>query len=349
MAGSSGIGPDSLCFGPLFRHNMMMHILLMTPAPPGSKAGNRATAERWSRLLEASGHRVTVASQYHGESTDMMIALHAWRSREAAGRFKARYPDRPLVVVLTGTDIYQFRQSHPEETNRCINLADVLVGLHRRVADDLPVPCHGKLMTVLQSAEEPLPRQSPAADCFEVCVIGHLRSEKDSLRAALAARLLPAESQICIVQAGRAHDDDWARRAEQESATNQRYRWLGEIDRQAVQQLMSRAQLMVISSIMEGGANVVSEACRSGLPVLASDIAGNRGLLGDDYPGYFRVGDEADLARCLRRAETSGKFLAELRAGVARQAGFFVPAAEQAALIRIVDYARNVTGSIASP
>ncbi len=326
-----------------------MHIILMTPAPPGSKAGNRATAERWSGLLEEAGHRVTVLTHYQGEPADVMIALHAWRSRDASAFFKQRFPGRPLVVVLTGTDLYQFRQSHPDQTDHCIELADVLVGLHPDVADDLPAHYHEKLMTVLQSAAEPKPRQTPLPDCFEVCVVGHLRSEKDSLRTAFAARLLPAESCIRIVQAGRAHDDEWARRAEKEAARNKRYQWLGEIDQGAVQDLMSRARLMVISSVMEGGANVVSEACRSGLPVLASDIAGNRGLLGNDYPGYFRVGDEADLASCLRRAETSPEFLESLRQGVSRQAEHFVPAAEQAALIRVVDYAFSVTGSIDSP
>lgn len=115
-----------------------MHILIMTPAPPGSKAGNRATAERWSGLLEGAGHRVTVATDYRDQPADMMIALHAWRSGVAAGRFRALFPDRPLVVVLTGTDIYQFRESHPDETDHCIELADALVGLHREVARDLP-------------------------------------------------------------------------------------------------------------------------------------------------------------------------------------------------------------------
>lgn len=279
----------------------------------------------------------------------MMIALHAWRSRDASVRFKAEFPDRPLVVVLTGTDIYQFRISHPKETDQCIDLADVLVGLHRQVARDLPDRFHEKLLTVLQSAADPLPRRLPADDCFEVCVIGHLRKEKDSLRAALAARLLPPESSIRIVQAGRAHDENWATMARQEAAHSPRYQWLGELDRSGIRELMARARLMVISSLMEGGANVVSEACRAGLPVLASDIAGNRGLLGDCYPGYFAVGDEEDLARCLRKAEICPEFLASLQQGVARQAGNFVPAAEQSALTRVIDYALSVTGSISSP
>ena len=63
---------------------------------------------------------------------------------------------------------------------------------------------------------------------------------------------------------------------------------------------MAAAKLMVISSVMEGGANVVSEACRIGLPILASDIPGNIGLLGEDYPGYFKTGDSQSLAQRIR-------------------------------------------------
>ena len=59
---------------------------------------------------------------------------------------------------------------------------------------------------------------------------------------------------------------------------------------------------MVISSLSEGGANVISEAAVAGVPVLASRIDGNVGLLGADYPGYFPVGDTEALARLLRTA-----------------------------------------------
>lgn len=81
-----------------------------------------------------------------------------------------------------------------------------------------------------------------------------------------------------------------------------------EVDKPAIQALMNRCRAMVISSVMEGGANVVSEACRAGLPVVASDISGNVGLLGDDYPGYFPVGNDTELARMLQRAEDSPVF-----------------------------------------
>src|SRR5690606_696016 len=105
--------------------------------------------------------------------------------------------------------------------------------------------------------------------------------EKDSLRTAHAARLLPPESQVEVVAAGRAHNQDWAARANLEQSQNDRFRWLGELDRENTVSLMVSSQVMVISSLLEGGANVVSEACRAGTPIIASDIPGNRGLLGD--------------------------------------------------------------------
>jgi glycosyltransferase involved in cell wall biosynthesis len=94
---------------------------------------------------------------------------------------------------------------------------------------------------------------------------------------------------------------------------------------------MARAQLMVLSSIMEGGANVVSEALVAGVPIIASRIDGTVGLLGRDYPGYFPVGDTQALSALLHRAETDSDFLAELNRHCAARASLFTPAREQQA------------------
>ncbi|MGM0767622.1 MAG: selenoneine biosynthesis selenosugar synthase SenB [Pseudomonadota bacterium] len=316
-----------------------MDIQILTPAPPGSRAGNRATAERWSRLLEQAGHRVSVLTDLPSETGDLFIALHAWRSHEAIVAFRRAHPRVPLITVLTGTDIYFHQHEYPEETRRSMELADTLIGLHDGVASDIPAVFRSRLVTVRQSAEA-LPEGTRKAgeaqrsdECFDICVIGHLREEKDSLRAALASHRLSPASRIRVINAGRAHNPEWQARAEREQAANPRFRWVGELGKTETRALMARSRLMVISSVMEGGANVVSEACRAGLPILASDISGNRGLLGDDYPGSFRVGDDEHLAELLRRAETSPAFLAELRAKVVEKAALFVPEAEQAALL----------------
>jgi len=324
-----------------------MHIILVTPAGPDSKAGNRATAVRWQSLLEQNGHRIEVVTDYRGEPCDLLIALHAWRSADAVQTFRQHWPDKPLIVVLTGTDIYRYQKEFPEITRHSMAVADVLVGLHDKVSEDIPASFHHKLVTLRQSAEEPGPGGCPTVEPehFDVCVIGHLRDEKDSLRAALAARLLPEDSGIVVSCAGKPHNDEWHNKALNESRDNPRFRYLGELDKPALHNLMAVSKLMVISSVMEGGANVVSEACRAGLPVLASDIPGNRGLLGDDYPGYFPVGDERALAESLRRAETDSGFLAGLKAEVEALAETFTPEREleklEFALARAVARAGN--------
>jgi glycosyltransferase involved in cell wall biosynthesis len=83
---------------------------------------------------------------------------------------------------------------------------------------------------------------------------------------------------------------------------------------------------------MEGGANVIAEAARLGTPVLASGIAGNIGMLGRGYPGYFPLGDERSLARLMARAAREPEFYRRLRRALAARRPRFAPAAERAAL-----------------
>jgi putative glycosyltransferase (TIGR04348 family) len=316
-----------------------MRIALVTPAPPRSLAGNRATAARWARLLRGAGHQVDVLEQWGADDRpyDVLIALHAWRSASSIAAFAQRFPDRALIVVLTGTDIYRFQLSHPEVTRASLNHASALIGLHDHVAHDIPAAYHAILHTVHQSAL-PLPKSypRPSSRAVTMCVVGHLRDEKDSLRAAEASRLLPAASRIRIVQAGRAHTADWALAAQAQMQVNTRYNWLGEVTQMAIRRLYARSHAMVISSVMEGGANVVSEACVAGLPVIASDIAGNTGLLGQDYPGLFPAGDSAALALLMARFESDKVFRAALTERCQALGQRHTPEAEQAALLAVI-------------
>lgn len=318
----------------------MPKITLITPAARGSRAGNRATATRWARLLRQLGCQVQIlgpedapSSPQAGAAPDLILALHAWRSHTAIQAWRQALPNCPLILVLTGTDVYRFQYSHPEMVRESLECADALIGLHDCLKEDLPERFHQYLHIVHQSAL-PLPAKvsPPSKRKFEVLVAGHLREEKDSLRAAYALRDLPADSRLKVVQMGGAHTDDWAQAAEEEMATNKRYQWLGDLPQWRVRQWMGRARLMVISSRMEGGANVVSEACVAGLPVIASDIPGNRGLLGEDYEGYYPVTDTHALQHQLLRAERDPTWLAKLKQQVQQRAPLFRPEKERAAL-----------------
>jgi putative glycosyltransferase (TIGR04348 family) len=313
-----------------------MKIVLITPEGPTSRTGNKVAASRWARLLRRLGHRVHVASDYDGKPADLMVAVHAWRSAQAIRRFKSMHPDRPVVLQLSGTDIYDYIKTDPAPTLRSMELADRLVALNDLAWRVVPRRMRARLSVIHQSAAPlPQPRQ-PSPRAVVISVIGHLRDVKDPLRAAEASRLLPAESRVRIEQVGRAYTAQWAARARAEMASNPRYVWHDDVPAAAVRRLLARSHAMVISSRSEGGANVISEAAVAGVPILASRMDGNVGLLGADYPGYFPVGDTRALARLLQRIEGNPSFVRQLARAVSRRRVLFQPARETAAWRRLL-------------
>jgi putative glycosyltransferase (TIGR04348 family) len=310
----------------------IQRIGIVTPAPPRSRYGNRVTALRWARILRELGHRVTIVQDYSDEAFDLLVALHAKRSHDAILRFARVYPDRPRLVVLTGTDLYR-DLNRGNQARASLERATRILVLQPRAFDELPVHLHEQTRVVYQSVA-PFPRvPRPAANsrAFQVCVIGHLREVKDPFRAARAARRLPAGSRIQVVHAGGAMTPHMADCARREMAVNPRYRWIGDQPAWRVRQLLLRSQVCVHSSHMEGGSNVVSEAITAGTPLLASAIAGNIGLLGERYSGYFSTGATPELARLLLRAEQEPDFLSTLRLEVEARQPLFTPAQEQRA------------------
>jgi putative glycosyltransferase (TIGR04348 family) len=313
-----------------------MKIIVITPPGPSTRTGNAVAALRWASILRRLGHRVTIAAQYADESADVMVAIHAWRSAEAIRRFKIKYPERPVILQLSGTDIYQYIGEDAEPTLRSLELADCLVAINSLAWRVVPKKLRKKLRVIFQSARKPLARRQPSRRHIDISVIGHLRDVKDPLRAAEAARLLPPASRIRIVQIGRAYSAEWAAKATAEMASNPRYLWRDDVPRAAVQRLLQASHAMVLSSRSEGGANVISEAVVAGVPILASRMDGNVGLLGADYPGYFPVGDTKALARLLRRIEDDPRFVARLQRAIARRAPLFKPEREVAAWRRLL-------------
>ena len=309
-----------------------MNICLVTPAPPGSRKGNRITAERWAGLLRELGQCVEIADEYHAQECDVLIALHAFKSHSSIRRFRDARPFDPLIVGLTGTDLYGDIHTHPEALES-LDLATRLVLLQPLGRAVLPAAMQDKARVIYQSVQLPpalgagLP--TPPSVVFEVCVMGHLRPVKDPLRTALAARLLPSASRIQVLHIGGALSEEMAEQARAEAASNHRFHWLGELPQDEALGVLSRCRLLSLTSESEGGANVISEAVVVGVPVISSRIDGSIGLLGEDYPGYFPVGDTQALANLLWRAETNAEFYNILHDRCARLRPLFDPAREK--------------------
>jgi glycosyltransferase involved in cell wall biosynthesis len=177
---------------------------------------------------------------------------------------------------------------------------------------------------------------SVAKEDFLVSIIGHLREEKDPFCIARSLPLLPADSKITVRHLGQAMNSEMKDLAKHFNATIDRYQWIGEVSHADALRMLSESRLMVISSRMEGGAHVVSEAIALGIPVIASDIPGNRGLLGEDYPAYYPVANESALANLLYRSETMPTFYASLQKYIDLRKELIKPAREKQSIQELV-------------
>jgi putative glycosyltransferase (TIGR04348 family) len=316
----------------------MARIVIVTPAPPGSRTGNRYTAARWAAKLRSGGHRVAVASEWRGERCDLLIALHAHRSHDSVRRWRAAHPRRSLIVVLSGTDLYRDLPAGSWKARESLDLADRIIVLQPEAKRTLPKEWRRKTSVVYQSSDTTLKHRPPARP-FRIAVVGHLRKVKDPFRAVRALRHLDGGHEV--VQIGDALDPDMAAAAGKWAKREPRYRWLGSLPHAGALRQIARSHVLVVSSLMEGGANVISEAVRIGTPVLASRVPGNVGMLGTGYPGLYPLGDETDLARLIFSCSSGGlsKRLKERLRGLATR---FAPAAERSALLAL---AGRLTGA----
>jgi putative glycosyltransferase (TIGR04348 family) len=309
----------------------MARLFIVTPAGAGLRNGNRHTALRWAGMLRALRHKVRVEVAWNGEPCDALIALHARRSHDSILRFfKTK---KPLIVTLTGTDLYRDLPDSAE-ARASLDMAHRVIVLQSAALESLAPSVQGKTSVVYQSAD-PRVRHTPPKNTFRITVVAHLRAEKDPLRAVAALARLPGKAME-VVQIGNTLDEWFGKEAQAWAAREPRYRLLGGLSHRQALGWMAKSHVLVVSSAMEGGANVIAEAARIGTPVLASRVAGNLGMLGADYPGYYALADDEALAALLARAASEPSFYRKLKSALRARRKLFTPAAERAALARVL-------------
>ena len=318
-----------------------MNILVTTPAAKGTTLGNRITADRYARILRKLGHRVQIESdlgQPFADSIgkfDLLIALHAKHSASVVKRFALDYPVKPIVVVMTGTDLHRdFPKSR--KVRQTLDRANRIVLLEPESKKKLTASDARKSRVILQSAIPVRNSPAPLKRFFEVTLIGHLRPIKDPFLAAKAVKLLPSDSKVRIVHIGSALSDDMSRRAILESERNPRYQWLGSRTHGMTQRRLARSRLTLITSLHEGAPSVISEAVVNGVPILATRITATLGLLGRDYPGLFEIRNARELAQKLYRSEFDKEFYKSLCQYMSPLKRKFAPAGELAAWRKLI-------------
>ena len=316
---------------------MKPSIVIISPALADANNGNWQTARRWANFLRQQA-RVSVVRAWDGSPCAAMIALHARRSADSIARYAAS-GSGGLAVVLTGTDLYRDIRSDAH-ARRSLQLADRLVVLQPAGLDELGPSQRAKAVVIMQSAPA-LRAGRPRQRTFDLLLVAHLRAEKDPLTAARAlARLDDPALRLVHIGAtgdrsgGSADNGGGNTGAEFVAAAGRdpRIELHGALPHAATRQLIKRGRILLLPSRMEGGANVIIEAVRSGVPVIASRIGGSVGLLGADYPGLFPVGDDEALAELIQRVRQEPGFLAALRQHCARRSALFDPERERDAV-----------------
>jgi putative glycosyltransferase (TIGR04348 family) len=309
-------------------------IVIVSPALASANNGNWQTAKRYRQLLN-SHFRVRLVDKWDGAKSDvLMLALHARRSYDSIAAWHDMHGANGLVVVLTGTDLYRDIQHHPL-AQQSLEFASHLVVLQPMGLVELPARFRSKTSVVLQSTTTrvSLPKSTR---CIRVVMVGHLREEKSPQTLFEAAGILSKHPDIEIQHIGAEHDAKLAQMAHQTAALFDNYLFKGALSHSETRRQIQRAHVLVHTSVMEGGAHVLMEAICSGVPVIASRIAGNVGMLGEEYAGLFPVGDAKALADMLVRFRHDTKFVHLLKEQCALRAPLFSAEHERQGLLTIL-------------
>ncbi len=308
-----------------------MKVIIASPYATDSLNGNTVTSQRIVSLLGSAGHKAEIiqSCEITAESVryvDAMIALHAKKSAGAVDVFRKWSPSGKLIIFVTGTDLYEDLPSGCPECLASMHSADTLVVSQSASLCSIPEEFKSKTHVVYKSIAMPNMGDDVVVEKDLFTVVGHLRAVKQPFMIVEALKLLG--DIVRVKSVGAEFDTGSAETARKHVLSNDRFEWLGECDYTTALRWMQRSVATVNTSLSEGGANSVGESIMFGVPVLASRIEGNVGMLGDAYSGYFSVNQPQELADLMERAITDEEFIKQLKHEVLERQIHFVPERE---------------------
>lgn len=297
---------------------MPARVAILTPYGPLSPRGNAVTVARVAAGLKGSGVEVSVwdlstgaeasiAAEITAYAPALIHAFHAYRTGPLALRLALR-SRAPLVVTCTGTDANHDLDdpSRAEVVQKVLNGAGRVTVFHSSIAD--------RILTVLPALRErltivPQSVDLPTSETFDLAARWSLppgrvlfvlpagiRAVKNpALPLAALGRLVTTLPEIRLLYVGPVLNPGVGGNLARALAALPWARHIGAVPHAQMGSLLSQADVVVNSSISEGGmANSVLEALWLGRAVLASDIEGNRSIIDHGRTGLlFR--DEAEF------------------------------------------------------
>ena len=315
-----------------FNWRRTIRISIVTHAAENALVGNRITTSRWSKILRELGHRVSVNRGI--DDCDVFVAVHAEHCGSLLTAFRRKYPNRPALLLLAGTDVYS-SGGFSKRAIAAIDNASRLITLEANAQLKLKSRWREKTNVIPQSAQVPKTIPPPLKSSFEIAVCANLRSVKQPFFAAQAAQRLPVESKIRINHYGSPLSAKMKTLARQWMEKSNRYHWLGSKEHWRCRSLIARSRVLVNTSLSESSANSIVESLVAGTPVLATRVLGNTAVLGTDYPGLFSTDSISQLTDLMNRVESDSRFLGQIKKNCQRLAKNHSRAAEKKAWRRL--------------
>lgn len=299
-----------------------MKFLILFPDNKKAVTGNLCSALQYQIILQDLGHRVELANRYIEQDAEVLIAINADKNNSDIRKFNSDNPQSKIILILSGTDIY------PEPSAKAIDsmeVGNVLVLLQSHGIDQVP-PLYRNKSTIIYQSIEKLSvdsERSKSDSEFRVVLISNIRSVKDPLIASRACRLISPASKLKITHIGYCLDEELGSELTQENKSNIRYEWVGGLSKLEAMTILSESHVLLITSQHEGAGRVVGEAIQLGVPIISTNNLGVTGILGDDYEGYYPVGDAKALSDILTKAEEDKEFLAQLNVHCQNRSSLF--------------------------
>jgi L-malate glycosyltransferase len=298
-----------------------MRICMIAPHYYPPENGNAVTVRRIERHLRLLGCEVRVfpVDSMSGEellagvrafAPQLLHAFHAYHGGRMAHAL-AQELAIPYLVTLTGTDVYQALDDHRSfDTHAALRGAARLVAFHayvkRRLSEHLP-SLEERTVVIAQGVELPALSEASQArgECCTFLLPAGIRPVKNVLFPLQPLAALQAvHPGIRLLLVGPVLDPAYAEEVMEALERHPFARYLGTVSHDAMGGLYRAADIVLNSSLIEGGmANSVLEALAYGKPLLVTDIEGNRSIIKECATGLlFR--DAAEFARKAERLVT---------------------------------------------